>query len=489
MYRFLSNQKLVVPVVYVTTMILNTLDSTIVNVALATLAREFHVSPASIESVVIAYIVSLAVFMPASGWLGDRFGAKRVFMAALFVFTLASALCGLAQSPEQLVLFRILQGAGGGMLTPVGMAMLYRVYPPAERVRIGRILMFATILGPALGPVIGGFMLAHWSWRWIFYVNVPIGVAALLFGGFLLDEQRAADAGTFDVGGFALGGIGFGAVMLALSEGPGRGWSDPLIVGSGLVGVLLLVAFVVVELTVREPMVKLSLLADRLFRSMTVVSVLSRAGFLGALFLLPLMLQEVREETALTAGLTTMPEAIGVVLSTQLVARIFPIIGPRRIMLGGLVMATIALGALGLTDASTSLWWIRILMFVLGMGMAGIFLPNQAASMTTIPKHDLSGASMLYSVQRQLGSAMGIAVVSTVLAIVGTERRNAAGAQLANIHAYQVAFFVAAGFALLAAMATIFVPDEDAAPMMRERQAQATEPAAKRELVEAESLS
>src|SRR5690606_35692439 len=172
--RLIANQKFVVAVVYVSSMILNSLDSTIVNVSLATLGREFGVPASSIESVVIGYIVSLAVFMPASGWLGNRFGTRNVFLLALALFTLASVMCGFAQSLNQLVLFCVLQGAGGGLLTPVGMTLLYRTFPPAERLGVGRVLMFATILGPALGPVIGGGILEVASWRWTFWVKVPI---------------------------------------------------------------------------------------------------------------------------------------------------------------------------------------------------------------------------------------------------------------------------------------------------------------------------
>lgn len=472
MGRLLSNQKYVVAVIYVSAMLLNTLDSTIVNVALATLSREFAVSPAAIESVVIGYLVSLAVFMPASGWLGDRFGAKRVFLTALTIFTLASALCGVAQSLDQLVLFRVLQGAGGGLLTPVGMAMLYRAFPPEERVGVGRILMFATILGPALGPVIGGLLIEHLSWRWGFYVNVPVGLVALAFGLAFLHEHREPDAGSFDIAGFLLAGAGFGAFMFALSEGPQRGWTDPLIALCGLGGLALLAAFVVVELRAATPMVQLRLLGNRLFRSTLTVSMLASAGFIGALFLLPLFLQEARGTSALTAGLATMPEAIGVVLSTQLVARIYPRVGPRRLMAFGLVLVAITVALLGFVEQDTNLWVVRVLMFVIGVGMAYVFLPNQAASMATISRAETGGASMLMSIQRQLGSAIGVALLSTVLSIIGPFRTTGDGVRLPNLDAYQAAFFVAAALALIGAALALLVPDEDAAATMRVRRRQ-----------------
>ncbi|MEZ4498446.1 MAG: MFS transporter, partial [Thermomicrobiales bacterium] len=190
---------------------MNSIDSTVVNVALPTLGREFGISPAQIESVIIGYLVSLAVFIPASGWMGDRFGYKRVFLLALTIFTTASALCGLAQTLDQLALFRVLQGAGGGLLTPVGMALLYRTFPPEERIGVSRILMIVTIIGPASGPVIGGTIIEHWSWRWIFYVNLPVGIIGLIFGLLFLEENFEPKAGRFDLPGFVLAGVGFGS--------------------------------------------------------------------------------------------------------------------------------------------------------------------------------------------------------------------------------------------------------------------------------------
>jgi EmrB/QacA subfamily drug resistance transporter len=458
-----------VAVVYVCGMLMNSLDSTIVIVALATLSREFGVTPASIEGVVIGYLVSLAVFIPASGWLGDRFGTKRIFLLALLIFTGASALCGLAGSLNQLILFRVLQGAGGGLLTPVGMAMLYRTFPPPERVGVARVLMFATILGPALGPVIGGLLIETLSWRWAFYVNVPVGLSALVFGFFFLREHREATPGRFDVPGFLLAGVGFGLTMYALSEGPSRGWTAPEIAGCAAVGALVLTAFVVVELHVPEPMVQLRLLGNRLFRTTLMVSCCATAGFIGVLFLIPLFLQEARGASPLAAGLMTFPEALGVVVSTQLVARLYPRVGPRRLMAGGLTGVATAIALLCLVDLDTNPWLVRMLMFLIGAGMAYVFLPNQAASLATISREATGRAATMMSVQRQLGAAVGVAVLSSVLTAVGPTQRNALGAVVPHLAAYRAAFLAAAGFAAIGALIALGVPDRDAAETMRPR--------------------
>ena len=185
----------------------------------------------------IAYLVSLAVFIPASGWLGDRFGGKRVLMSAIVVFTVGSVLCGLAQNMTELVLFRVVQGAGGGMLAPVGMAMLFRVFPPAERVRASSILTVGTTLAPAIGPVLGGLLVTDLTWRWVFFVNLPIGIAAVTFGALCLERSAPQEAGVFDVPGFVLGGAGLGLLMYGVSEGPLKGWSSPTVIATCVAGV------------------------------------------------------------------------------------------------------------------------------------------------------------------------------------------------------------------------------------------------------------
>ncbi len=446
-------------------MLLNTLDATMINVALSTLAREFGVSPAAIESVVIGYLVSLAVFIPASGWLGDRFGSKRTFLIALTVFTVASIASGFATSLEMLVAFRVMQGVGGGMLTPIGMAMLYRTFPPQERVAVSRVLMFAIILGPALGPIIGGAILAGWSWPWIFFAKVPLAVAALLFGLLFLHEHREEEAGGFDLAGFLLAGVGFASVMYALSQGPQHGWT-PMNLGILGAGLGALVAFVLVELRQQEPMIDLRLLENRLFRTTMMVSFFGSAAFLGVLFMVPIFLQEVVQLSPLQTGISIAPEAIGVIVATQLVARIYPHVGPRRLMMCGLTIAAIAILLMSSMHPETNVWLIRGFMFTLGTGMAFIFLPNQVASLATISRRDTGRATTLTNVQRQLGSALGVALLSTVLSSIGAVVATTSGAAEPNLAAYRAAFFVAAGVALAGALVSWRVPDEEASETM-----------------------
>jgi EmrB/QacA subfamily drug resistance transporter len=463
------NQKIAVGVVFVAAMFMNIMDVTIVNVALPTIGRQFHVRPDSVDTVAIGYLVSLAVFIPASGWLGDRFGGRRVLLTSVVIFTGASALCGAAGSLSQLVFFRILQGVGGGLMVPVGMAMLYRTFPPAERVRASSIMVVPTAMAPALGPVVGGLFVTDASWRWVFYVNVPIGIAALVFGLVFLAPQTEPQPGRFDLRGFVLAAAGLGLLMYGISEGPFHGWGTPLIVSTIAVGAVLLSGLVWLELRTSAPLIDVRLFSDRLFRSTNAVLGLGSAAFIGTLFLVALFFQDGLGLSALQSGLNTFPEALGVMVGAQVVTRIlYPIYGPRRIMVAGLIVLAAAMSTLALFGVGSNLWWIRVNMFVVGYGMSHVFVPSQAAGFATISPADTGRASTLFNALRQVGSALGVALLSTVVATVGPVRV-VAGRQLANLTAYHTGFLVAAGVAILAAVCALTVSDTDAAGTMVRR--------------------
>ncbi len=484
------SQKVAVGVVFVAAMFMSIMDATIVNVALPTIGRDFHVSPTAIDSIAISFLVSLAVFIPASGWLGDRFGGKRVLLVAIVVFTVASALCGIATSLGELVAFRILQGAGGGMLAPVGMAMLYRVFPPEERVRAAGILTVPTTLAPALGPVLGGLLTTDLSWRWIFYVNLPIGTAAFLFGALFVQENRQSGSGRFDLPGFLLSGVGLGLLMYGVSEGPVKGWRSPDVPATIAAGAVLLAVMVVVELRTARPMVDLRLLSNRLFRSSNGVMVLSSVAFLGTLYAISLYFQDGRGLSALGSGLSTFPEAFGVMGGAQLATRwLYPRFGPRRHITGGLIGVAISIGLLGLLGPGTSLWWARLLMLALGLAMAQVFVPVQAAAFATITPEATGRASTMFNTVRQLGGAVGVAVLTTAIVAVGPLHQ-VGGHPVANLTAYRVAFVLAAAVALAATACSLTIHDSDAArtiPAPRSRQATRRQ-AARSELDVAPSL-
>jgi len=466
--------KVVVSVVFVAALFLNILDTTIVNVALPTIAGQFRVTAADAGAVVVGYLLSLALVIPASGWLGDRFGTKRVFLIALAVFTLASALCGVAQSLPQLVGFRLLQGLGGGMLAPIGLAMLYREFPLAERMRVNRVLILPTAVAPAMGPVLGGLLVDTLSWRWVFYVNLPVGVLTFLFGLFLLREHREPGAGRFDLAGFLLSGVGFALLMYALTEGATLGWGAPQILITGVLGVLLLAATVLVELRVPEPMLDLRLFRDRLFRSINVVQLVSTAGFLGTLFVFPLLYQSGLGISAWQTGLTTFPEAVGVLVGTQIASRVYSALGPRLHIVLGVVNAAVAMMLMTLVSAATPQWVVMLIMFYLGLGMSNNFNPAQTAAFAQVPPAKTGRASTLYNSGRQAGSAVGVAVLGSVLAAFGSGSSAGTG----SLVGYHVAFAVAAGLMIASGVAALLIKDGDAAATMsRPAPATANDPA------------
>ena len=468
------DQRWVVAIVFVAAMFMSLLDTTIVTVALPTLARDFGVGTGEIEWVVVGYLLSLAVFMPASGWISDRFGAKRTFLAALALFTTASLLCGTAGSLPVLVAFRVLQGVGGGLLVPVGMAMLFRAFPPADRARASRVLLLPTAIAPASGPVLGGLLVDNLTWHWIFLVNIPIGIAAFLFGWALLEEQPS-EHGRFDLAGFVLSGAGLALVLYALDQGSSRGWGAPAVVACGLVGLAALVTLVVVELRVDEPMLDLRLLGNRLFRTVNAASFAAYGSFLGVLFLMPLFLQEVRELSATESGLTTFTEAIGVIVASQVASRLYPRVGPRRLMIGGLAFTAAVSASLALVDLDTSIWVVRLAMFALGLGMGFMIMSQQAAAFAQISPADTANASAIYSMLRQTSSAVGVAVLATVLKsrLPSTGREAPPVDQLA---AYHTAFLVAAALAIVAVAVAALVRDRDAAATMHPTPARADVP-------------
>ncbi len=473
------NPKISVSVVFVAAMFMNIMDITIVNVALPSIGRQFNVSETALDAVAVGYLVSLAVFIPAAGWLGDRFGSKRVLLLAIALFTGASALCGMADSLSELVLFRVIQGVGGGMLTPVGMAMLFRTFPPEERVRASSILTVPTAVAPALGPVLGGLLVTSLSWRWVFFVNVPIGIAAIAFGIVFLEPNRQPHPGRFDLPGFLLSGIGFASLMFGVSEGPDRGWGSAEILGSIGVGLALLGWMVAVELRTRQPLLKLRLYGNRLFRSTSTVIMIAMAAFLGVLFAAPLFFQIALGLSALQSGLNTFPEAIGVMVGAQIASRLlYPRFGPRRLVAAGLVGVAASAALMSLVGFETNLWWMRVLMFTMGLSMAQVIVSSQAASFATVSPADTGYASSLFNSQRQLGSAVGVSLVTTVIAAVGATHL-VAGHTVANLAAYHAAFLTASGIALIGALVALTIADVDAAATMvrRGRRAAAPQPA------------
>lgn len=464
-FRVIS-QKAAVSVVYAGAMFIAVMDQTIVNVALAAIGRQFHTSATAVAGTVIAYQVSVALSIPAAAWLGDRIGPRQLLLGSIAIFTVASALCGLAGSLGEMVAFRVLQGIGGGLMTPVGLTMLFRAFPQAERIRASAILVIPTALAPAVGPIIGGWFVTDVTWRWVFYVNVPIGLFAVVFGLLFLADQEHPPAGRFDVPGFVTSSLGLGLLMFGVSEGPHSGWTAGPIVACIAAGALLLAAMVVIELRSTAPLLDLRVYADRLFRSASIVLTLTSVAFFGLLFLLSLFFQDGLRFTALEAGSAICPEAFGVIIASQVISRrIYPAVGPRRIMVAGLLLIAGSAVVLSLAGTGTSVWLLRVIMFVMGFGVAAVFLPSQAAGFATVGAERTSVASTIFNAQRMIGGAIGVALLTAVITALHPVR-TVAGLAEANLSAFRYGLLVCAGVAVAAALAALTVSDADAAPTM-----------------------
>jgi EmrB/QacA subfamily drug resistance transporter len=431
-----------VAIAYVSGIFVTAMDMHIVNVALPTLERTFRAPLSDVQWTVIAYLLTLAVLIPASGWIGDRVGTKRTFLLALATFTAASALCGVAQSLGELVFARALQGVGGGMLTPTGTAMLYRAYGPERRARVARTLMVPILVAPGTAPILGGVLTQDLSWRWVFLVNVPVGFVTLLFGYLFLPEHRSSWGGRLDVRSLLLSGVGLSALLYAISEGSVLGWSSAAILTSGVGGTALLGLFARMALRQADPILRLGLLRDRLFRATNVVFALSTGVFLGSLYLTPIFLQEIMHQSPIGSGTTTCVEALGVAFAAQTLGRLYPRVGPRVMAGFGSAGLCLFLALFLLIDNHTNLWLVRALMFFGGIANGGVFLAIQTSMFTTISSEDTGHASAIYNSQRQSTIALNIAVLTTVVA----------GVSGSALHAFHAAYLTGA---LIAALGTI----------------------------------
>jgi EmrB/QacA subfamily drug resistance transporter len=472
--------KYLVAAAFVFGLFMDILDTTIVNVALPVLAEDFNASTAQLEWVVTGYLLSLALWIPASGWIGDRFGTRRTFLFATAMFVIGSALCGAAWNITSLALFRVLQGVGGGMMTPVGTAMLYRAFTPAERARASAILSVPTMVAPMLGPVVGGFLVTYVSWRWIFFLNLPVGVASFCFSYLVLREHKEPSAGRFDPLGFVLSGGGLASILFALSEGAEYGWTQPSVVAIAMIGLVCFALLIVVERRSASPLLDLTLYARPMFRTSNLVAFGFFAAQFGLVFLLPLFLQETRGLTALESGLATFPQPIAQILMVQVTSRTYARLGPRKnliISTGGLTLTSMLFLLVGL---ETNLWWIRALMLLRGSFMAFNMVSMQTAAFSAVPREKTGRASSLFSTVRQVAAALGVAIAATVLSTqtAGSSGLAPAARAVAGLNGFHFAIASLLIMGLFSLFFALRIRDQDASPGLRGARAPA--PAAQR---------
>ncbi|HLH13669.1 MAG TPA: MDR family MFS transporter [Solirubrobacteraceae bacterium] len=398
-------------------MIMSILDTTIVNVALDTLSRDLHSTISQIQWVITGYLLSLAAVIPLTGWASRRFGAKRVYLVSLVLFTVGSALCAIAASTTTLVLFRVLQGVGGGMIMPVGQLIMAQVAGPKRMGRVMGIVAMPAMLGPILGPVIGGVILEYLHWSWIFLVNVPIGVVAFTLGWRMLPRTDSGDAGRLDALGLVLMSGASSALVYGLSElgTAGTGIGAPQVVWPIVAGVVLALCFCWHALRIERPLLDVRLYANRVFGAASLTTFGLGAALFGAMILVPYYYQQVRGESVIVTGLLTGPQGLGMLMVMPLAGRLSDRFGGGRIALGGVSVLALSTLPLAFIGAHTSIAWISAVLVLRGVGIGFSFMPAMTAAFASLRPEQLSDATPQLNVLQRIGGAIGTAVLAVVL--------------------------------------------------------------------------
>lgn len=449
---------------YIVGLFMTIIDGTAVNVALPTLAREFGVPSTDIEWVAVAYLLALAAVIPVAGWLGDRFGTKRMFCVSLVLFVGASLLCGLSQGLGQLVAVRVIQGIGGGLITPIGSAMLFRAFPLEDRSTATVGVLSVAVVAPAVGPVLGGVIVDNVSWRWIFLINLPIGVVALTLAVLWLREERQSSPGRFDAVGLALSALGLSTLIYALSSGPENGWISVSTLAFAGVGVVCLVALVFVELRLAQPMLALRLFEDRLFRMVNVSAAMVYAGFFGWIFVLPLYMQTLRGFSATTSGLVQAPQAVAIfIVSNLLGKRVYRSVGPRRLMVFGIPAVAFFTAGFAVFGLDTPLWMIALGSFLRGASVGLVFVSIQTAVYATTSNADTGRATSVFNTQRQISFAVGVALAASVIAARVSSVGGDDAPAIDRLPGYQWGFLAMGLVMLPAVLSSRAIVDDDVA--------------------------
>ena len=391
------------------------LDATVVNVAFPTLRREFGATLADAQWVLSIYVLALGVTTPVSGYLADRFGIKRVYLFGLAVFVVGSFLCGLAPSLGWLIAARALQGFGGGIAQPLGPAQLYRAFPPKEQGTalgyFGIVLVFA----PALGPVLGGWLVDANLWRLIFFINIPIGIIGVLLGSRFLLDYRVERKPAFDPLGLITAVIGFGAVLYAASIAETNGWTGSTTLTAFAIGVGALIAHVIIELyVVKEPMSSLRLFRNPIFLNAALVGYVATIALFSAEFLMPVYLQAFRGRTALETGYILLAVAVTSGIATPLAGRLYDKIGPRMNLIVGFAILCINTWQLSQIQGTTPISYILFLLALRGLAVGLTLQTSFVAALSAVPLNNLPRGSSLLNSTRFVVQAVSVAALATV---------------------------------------------------------------------------
>ena len=410
--------KWLVALTVITGTIMSALDTSIVNVALPYMRGNLGASVEEITWVATGYMLSSVIIMPIVGMLSSRFGRKRFYMASVLLFTASSLACGVSWDLTSLVFFRILQGVGGGAIIPVSQAILRESFPPREQGMAMGIYGFGVVLGPAIGPTIGGWLTDNYSWPWIFFINIPIGIInMMLVARFLHDPPYLKrEKGRIDLLGLGLLVAGLGALQLMLEKGGQKDWfSSGSIVWLAVASFAGMVFFIWRELAAERPAVDLRVLKNVPFASGTMLGGILGIGLYGSLFLLPLFLQQLLGYPAFDSGLVLMPRSLAMALMMPVAGRLYNRLGPRVLIGFGLAVTAFSFWQLSTLSLDVGFWDLFVPQSLQGAGFGMIFVALSTAALATVAKSEMTAASGLYNVVRQVFGSVGIAVTATML--------------------------------------------------------------------------
>jgi EmrB/QacA subfamily drug resistance transporter len=450
------------------------LSSTVVNVAVPDLQATFHAGLTDVQWILTAYLLGLSAVIPISGYVSDRFGTKRVYLVTLIAFTIASGLCGLAWNLQSEIAFRVVQGLAGGMVMPVGMTIIMRMAAPEERGRLMSILGVPLMLAPALGPTVGGWLIQVFDWRWVFWVNLPAGLLALILGFFFLEAGRMPWVDRkVDVVGLFLATPGVALVIYGLTQASVYGWSSWQALLPLSSGVLLVAGFVSWELRQEHPLLDMKVFRDAGFAASMVVGVIMASALFGAVFLIPVFMQEVQGKDTLQSGLLLAPQGLAAAAAMTISGTLSDRFGARPVVFIGivaLVAATLLL--VGVTPATDNWSWVLITS-ARGIGMGFAMMPNFAAAYVTLPSAAIARATAVSNTLQRVASSFGIAVLATIVegrinahlpvhSTIGAGAHLSQAALLAAARAaaakgFDDTFWLAAGIASLALPASLLL--------------------------------
>ncbi len=397
------------------------LDATIVNVALPKIMASFGVGIDKIEWVLTGYMLAMAVMLPASAWLADRFGYKRIYFIGLLLFTFGSFMCGLSHDENMLIFSRVIQGLGAGAVQPIGMAIVTREFPPKQRGIALGFWAVAAAASASFGPMIGGYLVDYFNWQLIFDLNVPIGIIGLAVTVIIQKEYKNLNVKGFDMIGFISAGIFLPLVLYALAEGNAAtnsaGWSAPYILACFAIAAIFFVVFIIAELNVKNPLIDLRLFRYHNFAITNIIMVLFGMGMFGSIFLLPLYMQNGLGYTALQAGLVFLPIGIIQGITSPIAGRVADKTGAKIPLVIGIILLAASFYMNYFLSFLTEHHYIMVSLYLRGLGMGMMFAPLAAISLSEIPREKMAQASGLFNVVRQLGGSFGVAMLTTILTV------------------------------------------------------------------------